>query len=154
MKIFRLRRLSQNLSTVLHNGYLGFLSTGNIYTGYLKRFFGFGLNCYTCPAALYSCLLVSMQQIMISPRILPITYLSHVVLYLLVPILLFSHFLGRFVLRFFCKSLYSLDLIYGILNTYSLCEKICPMDLKLPKDLNLVECNRYLGYLILCPNTK
>lgn len=275
MKIFRLRRLSQTFSTVLHNGYIGFLSTGGIYTGYLKRICGPGLNCYSCPAALFSCPLGAIQQIMISVRLLPPAYLSHVFFYLLAQILLFSLFLGRFIcgwlcpfgffqellykvpfykrkiylpyrierytkhfflisfvflfpalftkeigygilwfckylcpagsleagyfnllinpslknkigsifvlksillililifclmeIRFFCKNLCPLGLIYGIFNRFSflklrwdekscsrctLCEKICPMDLKIPKDLNSVECIRCLSCLELCP---
>ncbi len=275
MKIFKLRRLIQILSTLLHNGYIGFFSTGSIYTGYLKSFCGPGLNCYSCPAALFSCPLGAIQQIMISARLLPLSYLSQAFFYVLSQVLLFSLLLGRFVcgwlcpfgffqeilykipfykrefhlpfrveryvkhllliffvflfpvlfikeigygilwfckylcpagtleagyfnllinpslknkigyifalksfllilillfcimeIRFFCKNLCPLGLIYGIFNKFSflrlrwedracnrcsLCEKICPMNLKIPQELNSVECIRCLNCLELCP---
>jgi polyferredoxin len=275
MKIFKVRRFFQIFSTIIHNGYPGFLATGSIYTGYFKKFCGPGLNCYSCPAALFSCPLGSLQQIMISLRILPWSYLSQVFLYLIAQILLFSLLLGRFIcgwlcpfgflqellyripfykkkihlpfrverylkhfflltfiflfpalfikeigygilwfckylcpagtleagyfnllinpslrnkigyifalksgilamillfslmeLRFFCKNLCPLGLIYGFFNKFSflklrwdekscnqctLCEKICPMNLKIPKELNSVECIRCLNCLEVCP---
>ncbi len=275
MKIFKTRRTIQILATLLQNGYTGFLSTGNIYTGALKRFCAPGLNCYSCPASLFSCPLGSIQQIMISLRLLPWSYLVQVFLYLFGYLLLMSLFLGRFIcgwlcpfgflqellyklpfykktfnlpyraqrylkhlflillvflfpalfikeigygilwfckyicpagtleagyfnlllqpgltqkiglvfawksllllvilllcimeIRFFCKNLCPLGLIYGIFNKFSLfrlswvktqctgctlCEKVCPMGLTIPKELNSLECIRCLNCLEVCP---
>jgi len=275
MKIFRFRRTAQLFSTALQNGYLGFLSTGGIYTGFLKRFCAAGLNCYSCPAAFFSCPLGTLQQVMISLRMLPLSYLLQVMGYLLFQLLLLSLLLGRFIcgwlcpfgflqellykipfykrtfhlpfrlerylkhlflltlvllfpalfmkeigygilwfckyvcpagtfeagylnllinpslrdkigiifalkstlfvlillfclmeLRFFCKNLCPLGLIYGLFNRFSLfrlrweeracnnctlCEKICPMNLKIPSQLNSVECIRCLNCLEHCP---
>lgn len=275
MKILRVRRFIQILATFFQNGYTGFLSTGSLYTGVLKRFCSPGLNCYSCPAAFFSCPLGSLQQIMISAKLLPWSYLSQVFLYLLGYLLLMSLFLGRFIcgwlcpfgllqellykipfykrtfnlpyraqrylkhllliffvllfpalfikeigygilwfckyvcpvgtleagylnlliqpalmqkvgiifawksllfigillfclmeLRFFCKNLCPLGLIYGIFNKFSLfrlnwikkqctgctiCEKVCPMQLTIPKELNSVECIRCLNCLEVCP---
>ncbi|MFN3505547.1 MAG: 4Fe-4S binding protein [Caldimicrobium sp.] len=276
MKIFKIRRTLQIASSLLHNSYFGFISTGSIYTGTLKRFCGPGLNCYSCPAAIFSCPLGSLQQIMISLKILPWNMLSQAILYTLGNILLLSLFLGRFIcgwlcpfgffqdllykipflkkritlpfnlqkylkyffllflvflfpalfikeigygilwfckyicpagtleagylnllinpsllekiglifflksflllfilllcladLRFFCKNLCPLGVIYGFFNKIGLfrlhwkkhscnvcgiCEKVCPMNLSIPKDLNSLECIRCLNCLSVCPS--
>lgn len=276
MKILKIRRALQIASTFLHNSYYGFIFTGNIYTGTLKRFCGPGLNCYSCPAAIFSCPLGALQQIMISLKILPWNMLAQAFLYILGNIFIFSLFLGRFIcgwlcpfgffqdllykipflkrkialplnaqryfkyffllffvflfpalfikeigygvlwfckyicpagtfeagylnllinpaliekiglifllksffflfifflclmeLRFFCKNLCPLGVIYGLFNRIGLfrlhwkksscnlcglCEKICFMDLSIPKDLNSIECIRCLNCLSVCPS--
>jgi len=276
MKIFKVRRFLQITSTLFHNGYLGFLSTKGIYTGFLKSFCAPGLNCYSCPAALFSCPLGALQQVMISLRLLPFELLSKAFFYIFGQVLLFSLLFGRFIcgwlcpfgllqeviykipfykkqitlpfqiqrylkhffllffvflfpalflkeeigygllwfckfvcpagtleagylnllinpslkekvglifllktiiligviifclmeIRFFCKNLCPLGLIYGLFNKFSLlklrwdegacsicgvCEKVCPMNLKIPKEINSTECIRCLNCLELCP---
>ncbi len=276
MKIFKLRKASQIISTLLHNSYFGFLFTGNLYTGYFKRFCGPGLNCYSCPAALFACPLGSIQQVMISLKILPWSILSQALIFTLSNILILSLFFGRFIcgwlcpfgffqdllyklpfvkktfklpfeaqryfkhffllffifllpalyinelgygilwfckyicpagtfeagylnlilkpalmekvglifllksliflgvallcvieLRFFCKNLCPLGVIYGVFNKIGLfrlswtkencnlctvCEKVCPMGLSIPADLNSLECIRCLNCLSACPS--
>ncbi|MFN4132077.1 MAG: 4Fe-4S binding protein [Caldimicrobium sp.] len=276
MKISKYRRPVQILSTLLHNSYFGFLFTGNIYTGFFKRFCGPGLNCYSCPAALFSCPLGAIQQVMISLRVLPLNLLTQAFLFIIANILLLSLLFGRFIcgwlcpfgffqdliykipffkreiklpyntqrylkyfflvffvflfpalfikeigygilwfckyicpagtfeagymnlllkpelwekvgiiffiksvillvillftlmeFRFFCKNICPLGVIYGIFNRFglfrlywnqkecnlcTLCEKVCPMGLSIPKDLNSVECIRCLNCLSTCPN--
>ncbi|MCS7150534.1 MAG: 4Fe-4S binding protein [Caldimicrobium sp.] len=275
MKIFKLRKIVQTASTLLHNGYFGFLTTGNIYTGPLKSYCAPGLNCYSCPAALFSCPLGGIQQLMISLRVFPFEQILKITFYLLGTLLIFGLLLGRFIcgwlcpfgllqdllykipfpkrsldlpyrlqrylkhlflflftllfpalflteigygilwfckylcpvgtieagffnfplrpeltqligsvfliksiiliaivvlclidIRFFCKNLCPLGLIYGFFNRISLfqlrwvekscnactlCEKVCPMSLKIPKELNSVECIRCLNCLEMCP---
>ncbi|MCS7199126.1 MAG: 4Fe-4S binding protein [Caldimicrobium sp.] len=275
MKIFKLRKITQTFSTIIHNGYGGFLFTGNLYTGPLKGYCAPGLNCYSCPAALFSCPLGALQQLMISLRVLTLEQIIKVFFYLLGTLLLFSLFFGRFIcgwlcpfgflqdliyklpfpkksldlpkrsqkylkhffliffvflfpalfltelgygilwyckyfcpagtleagyfnfplkpeltqligkvfllktlifiiiillcvidIRFFCKNLCPLGLLYGLFNRFSiwqlrwneracnqcsLCERVCPMNLTLPKELNGVECIRCLQCLELCP---
>ncbi len=68
-------------------------------------------------------------------------------------------------LRFFCKNICPLGLIYGIFNKFSLfqlswekekcnscniCEKICPMNLSIPEELNSIECIRCLNCVKYC----
>jgi len=76
-------------------------------------------------------------------------------------------FLGSIVyMRFFCKLFCPLGLIYGFFNRVGLfrlrwrektcircgaCEKLCPMELKIPKELNGKECIRCLNCLNGCP---
>lgn len=75
--------------------------------------------------------------------------------------------LGSIVyLRFFCKLFCPLGLIYGFFNKIGLlrlrwqentcircglCEKLCPMELEVPKELNSRECIRCLNCLNHCP---
>ncbi|MBX6422888.1 4Fe-4S binding protein [Thermosulfurimonas sp. F29] len=69
-------------------------------------------------------------------------------------------------LRFFCKIFCPLGLIYGIFNKLSLfrlrweedscifcgiCENVCPMELKIPGEINSGECIRCLNCLSSCP---
>lgn len=276
MKVFKLRRITQLISTLLHNGYFGFPLTGNIYTGGLKQFCAPGLNCYSCPSALFSCPLGALQQVLISLRVLPFELMARALLYVVGMIFLFSLLFGRFIcgwlcpfgflqdllyripfykgkitlplnlqryvkhgllllfviilpllllgdsgygtlwfckyfcpagtleaglfnlpirpelkdlvgklffvkllllivillfciieIRFFCKNLCPLGLIYGIFNRFSffqlywhekncsacgLCEKVCPMGLRIPRDLNSTECIRCLNCLTACPS--
>lgn len=70
-------------------------------------------------------------------------------------------------LRFFCKNLCPLGVIYGFFNKIGLfrlywneracnlctiCEKVCPMCLNIPRDLNSIECIRCLNCLSACPS--
>ena len=63
-KIGRIRLWIQVLWAALTNGYaLGFLK-GKIYTGSLKNLCVPGLNCYSCPGALGSCPIGSLQAVL------------------------------------------------------------------------------------------
>ncbi|HFC97360.1 MAG TPA: 4Fe-4S binding protein [Thermosulfurimonas dismutans] len=68
--------------------------------------------------------------------------------------------------RLFCKLFCPLGLIYGFFNRIGLfrlrweerkcvlcglCEEVCPMELKIPRELNSVECIRCLNCLNTCP---
>ncbi len=63
-----MRRWIQGASALLQNGYLAFPWTGNLYQGPLKRLCTPGLNCYSCPAALVSCPLGTLQHFVGSLR--------------------------------------------------------------------------------------
>lgn len=69
-------------------------------------------------------------------------------------------------LRFFCKNICPLGLIYGVFNKIGIfklsfnkencnlckvCEKVCPTDLSIPEELNSIECIRCLNCLKVCP---
>ncbi|AEH23451.1 4Fe-4S ferredoxin iron-sulfur binding domain-containing protein [Thermodesulfobacterium geofontis OPF15] len=68
--------------------------------------------------------------------------------------------------RFFCKNLCPLGLIYGLFNKIGIlrlsliknncnsckvCEKVCPVNLSLPEEINSIECIRCLNCLKICP---
>ena len=75
-------------------------------------------------------------------------------------------FLCLMDLRFFCKNICPLGLIYGSFNNISffrlsfnpnncnlckMCEKVCPSNLSIPKELNSINCIRCLNCLKICP---
>ena len=101
------RLLVQALWTALTNGYLyGFIS-GKIYTGKTKDFCVPGLNCYSCPGALGSCPIGSLQASLNSP-------LSKVSFYVFGFLLLFGSLFGRFVCGWLCPFGMVQDLLYKI----------------------------------------
>ena len=64
----RMRLWVQVMFTALTNGYvLGFLD-GKIYKGSSKRFCVPGLNCYSCPGAVGSCPIGSLQAVLGSSK--------------------------------------------------------------------------------------
>lgn len=56
-----LRLIIQFISTVITNGYLKGFKGGSIYQGGMKHICVPTLNCYSCPAALYSCPIGAIQ---------------------------------------------------------------------------------------------
>lgn len=55
------RFLTQAISTLVSNAYLKGLQAGSLYTGNLKHICVPTLNCYSCPAAMYSCPIGALQ---------------------------------------------------------------------------------------------
>lgn len=89
------RKLTQVLTAIVTNGYLpGFLK-GDIYRGNLKRFCVPGLNCYSCPGALGSCPIGSLQAVIGSAK-------YQISFYVLGAIALIGTLLGRFVCGWLC----------------------------------------------------
>ena len=106
MKIGR-RRLTQVIAAVLYNcNFTGFAS-GSIYKGELKNACVPGLNCYSCPGAVGSCPLGSLQQSLVSSK-------YRVPYYMLGMILLLGTLLGRFVCGFLCPFGLLQELLYKI----------------------------------------
>ena len=97
----------QILFVALTNGYaLGFLK-GKIYTGSLKRLCVPGLNCYSCPGALGSCPIGSMQAVL-SSRNYKISF------YLIGFFMVIGSVFGRFVCGWLCPFGLAQDLLHKI----------------------------------------
>lgn len=101
------RHAIQLIYTAVTNGYaIGFFK-GNIYKGNAKYVCLPGLNCYSCPGALGSCPIGSLQAVLSSHD----KSMSYYVLGLLI---LFGVTLGRIVCGFLCPFGFVQDLIYKI----------------------------------------
>lgn len=102
-----IRLFVQVIFVALTNGYvLGFLK-GRIYTEPLKALCVPGLNCYSCPGALGSCPIGSLQAVLASRD-------YHVSFYLLGFFMVIGSIFGRFVCGFLCPFGLVQDLLYKI----------------------------------------
>ena len=89
------RRYTQLIAAVLYNCHLTGFVEGRIYKGAAKGFCAPGLNCYSCPGAVLSCPLGSLQGALSqSARSFP--------WYMLGTLLLFGILLGRMICGFLC----------------------------------------------------
>ena len=102
-----IRWIIQLLSTVFFNGYFAGFAKGNIYKGSLKNICVPVLNCYSCPGALGSCPIGSLQAV-IGSRNFNISF------YVLGTIALFGVLLGRIVCGFLCPFGFIQELLYKI----------------------------------------
>lgn len=121
----RLRTWVQLGFTALTNGYAAGFARGDIYKGSSKALCLPGLNCYSCPGALGSCPIGSLQAVLAS-RDYRFSF------YIVGFLLMVGAFVGRFVCGWLCPFGLVQDLIY-----------------KLPgvKKLRKVPGDRYLKYL-------
>lgn len=95
MKIEFKRKLIQAITTIgINSNFKGFFE-GNIYMGEGKKICVPGLNCYSCPGALGSCPLGSLQATMHKVR-------THVSLYVVGLLVIFGALLGRVVCGYLC----------------------------------------------------
>lgn len=124
------RSYIQIIATALSNSYiLGFFK-GRIYTGKTKFVCTPGLNCYSCPGAIGSCPIGSLQSVL-GGRNFNFSY------YVFGLMLLFGLVLGRFICGFLCPFGFFQDLLY----------KIKTPKLKIKKKID--EPLRFLKYLVL-----
>lgn len=107
-KSFQKFRLAVQLAfTALSNGYIAGFLRGKIYQGPGKRICLPGLNCYSCPGALGSCPIGSLQAVLGSPK--------YKMSFYVVGFFLFTGaILGRVVCGFLCPFGLVQDLIYKI----------------------------------------
>lgn len=124
-KYSKKRTIVQILWTFISNSYLVGFAKGKIYTGPLKSLCVPGLNCYSCPGALGSCPIGSLQAVIGSPKYQLALYVSGV-------IMLFGALMGRFVCGWLCP--------FGLLQ--DLLHKI-----PFPKKINRFYGDRLLRYL-------
>ncbi len=132
------RHIIQAAFTALSNGYLIGFVNGKIFQGDTKLVCVPGLNCYSCPGALGSCPVGSLQAVLSQRG----NYISYYVLGFLI---LFGVVLGRFVCGFLCP--------FGLVQ--DLLHKIKLPKLTVPQKLdNLLRKLKYavlLGFVVLGP---
>lgn len=126
----KLRTWVQLGFTALTNGYAAGFVNGNIFKGPTKALCLPGLNCYSCPGALGSCPIGSLQAVLASRDY---KFSFYIVGFLLVV----GAFLGRFVCGWLCPFGLVQDLLYKIPFVKKL--------RKLPGDKWL----KYLKYVVL-----
>ena len=102
-----LRLFVQIAFTALSNGYVKGFATGQIYTGKLKNLCLPGLNCYSCPGALGSCPIGSLQAVLGS-RNFQFSF------YIIGFLMLIGSVIGRFVCGWLCPFGLIQDLLYKI----------------------------------------
>lgn len=90
-----LRRFTQLTAAALYNFNFRGFADGKIYKGDSKGLCAPGLNCYSCPGAVASCPLGSLQNALVNSR-------YRAPYYILGTLLLFGLFLGRFICGFLC----------------------------------------------------
>lgn len=125
----RKRKWVQLICAVLYNFHITGFAKGVIYQGNLKSACIPGLNCYSCPGAVFSCPLGSLQTALVSSK-------YRFPYYMLGMLLLFSVFLGRVVCGFLCPFGWIQELLYKIPSK------------KLPKS-SFTRKLSYLKYVIL-----
>ncbi|MEM1483255.1 4Fe-4S binding protein [Oscillospiraceae bacterium PP1C4] len=125
-----LRLWVQGGFTALTNGYLAGFANGTIYKGKTKALCVPGLNCYSCPGALGSCPIGSLQAVLGSGK-------YRIAFYVMGFLMVFGAVLGRFVCGWLCPF----GLIQDLLHKIPFAKKIR----KVPGDRWL----KYLKYVIL-----
>lgn len=103
----KIRLCVQLAFTALTNGYLYGFASGRIYTGPLKAACIPGLNCYSCPGALGSCPIGSLQAVLGS-RDYKFSF------YIVGFLLFFGSLFGRFICGWLCPFGLIQDLLYKL----------------------------------------
>jgi len=124
------RPLIQVVASILTNYNLRGFATGRIYKGNTKIACVPGLNCYSCPGAIGSCPIGSLQAVVGGNRY----NFSYYVMGILI---LFGVLFGRFICGFLCPFGFIQDILY----------KIQIFKLKVPKKMD--QLLRWLKYALL-----
>lgn len=101
------RKLIQFAAFGFTNSHIGNYAGGKLYTGKFKNFCTPGLNCYSCPAAGFSCPIGSLQTVLGTPG-------RNISLYVTGIILAFGVLFGRFICGFLCPFGLFQELIHKI----------------------------------------
>ena len=107
MKVSRYRLIIQAFAAALSNGYIKGFAHGEIFTGKSKYLCVPGMNCYSCPGALGSCPIGSLQATLSSRE-------YKISLYVVGLLVIFGTILGRLVCSFLCPFGLIQDLLFKI----------------------------------------
>ena len=124
------RRITQIIAAITTNANINGFFTGSIYKGNMKKICVPGLNCYSCPGAVGSCPIGSLQAV-----IGTIKY--NISLYVVGFMILFGVLFGRFICGWLCPFGLIQDLLY----------KVPSRKIKVKKEVN--EVFKYFKYFIL-----
>ena len=124
------RRITQIITTILTNSNINGFLNGTIFKGKSKKACVPGLNCYSCPGALGSCPIGSLQAVIGSMK-------YNLSLYVIGIMMFFGVLFGRFICGFLCPF----GLIQDLLN------KIPFKKIKVNKKINNIM--KYFKYVIL-----
>ena len=108
------RLLCQTGFFFVHNGYFGFIFSGSIYTGFFKRVCAPGLNCASCPAALFACPIGILQNFLASLKVFNFKSLVSIGSYILGFFLLYGAIFGRLICGWVCPFGFIQDLLYKV----------------------------------------
>ena len=103
----KLRLWVQIIFTAVTNGYFYGFATGTIYRGPLKTVCVPGLNCYSCPGALGSCPIGSLQAVISGKE-------HSFSIYIVGFLIFFGSVFGRFICGWLCPFGLAQDLLYKI----------------------------------------
>ena len=102
-----IRLLTQAAALAIQNGYIRGFAEGKIYTGALKQLCVPGLNCYSCPGALASCPIGSLQATLNSRQFQAACYVTGL-------LVMYGALLGRLICGFLCPFGLVQDLLFKI----------------------------------------
>ena len=125
-----MRLIIQSIVSIFTNGYIQGFTNGTIYRGKLKQLCVPGLNCYSCPGALGSCPIGSLQAV-IGDRQYKFTF------YITGFLMVVGSVLGRFVCGWLCPF----GLVQDLLHKIPFVKKI--------RNVKFHNYLRYLKYIIL-----
>ncbi len=103
----KFRTIIQAFSLAFSNGYVKGFAHGKIYQGSLKKLCVPGMNCYSCPGALGSCPIGSLQASLNSREF-------KLSMYVVGFLVLFGTIFGRFICGFLCPFGFIQDLLFKI----------------------------------------
>ncbi len=134
MKFSLARKLLQLAAFLVCNPFVANFKGGKLYTGKWKSFCSPGLNCYSCPAAAFSCPIGAMQAVGGSPRFSFSFYVTGILLAI-------GLVAGRAACAFLCP--------FGLLQ--ELLHKIPGRKFRLPRPFRYVKYAVLLVFVLVLP---
>ncbi len=109
-----IRKWVQTVAFFFMNSYWAFPWTATIYQGPLKVVCAPGLNCYSCPAAIVSCPIGAIQQLLLSVRLTLSNGQYFLGFYVVGSLGILGSMFGRMICGWFCPFGYLQELLHKI----------------------------------------